>query len=321
MFYDVLLCRISEAYLLSGQGENPATETYHVFTSKELAGPMAHRLPNKAHNQKRRGASWCRPSVRTGTNCCNRQWWGGWPCNPVLWPPNNRHPHWNSTPRIHTSTSCLLLPLSSKLTSHCSSSFSSSLLFLQHSRNFEENGKWLWRTKRDFVTLNNAPRIQLAISPSLDTQWFFRKSWPPKTPKQDLWNLSLDPKQNRNFSHNNKEFQIAMKNRTNWKQKHTHIHNWQQKTVPLWKRIATRKAKLVGLWRLSRSLFRLSDLWREVTNERTNSARARSAGGGGPVRSRIPLPGLFTKSVGLRKRMVALGFRALYVFSVTGSSH
>jgi hypothetical protein len=57
MFYDVLLCRISEAYILSGQGENPATETYHVFTSKELAGPMAHRLPNKAHNQKRRGAS------------------------------------------------------------------------------------------------------------------------------------------------------------------------------------------------------------------------------------------------------------------------
>jgi hypothetical protein len=54
---DVLLCRISEAYILSGQGENPATETYHVFTSKEYAGPMAHRLPNKAHNQKRRGAS------------------------------------------------------------------------------------------------------------------------------------------------------------------------------------------------------------------------------------------------------------------------
>ncbi len=36
---------------------------------------------------------------------------------------------------------------------------------------------------------------------------------------------------------------------------------------------------------------------------------------GGPVRSQIPLPGLFTKSV------VALGFRALYLFSVTGSSY
>jgi hypothetical protein len=37
---------------------------------------------------------------------------------------------------------------------------------------------------------------------------------------------------------------------------------------------------------------------RSVTrgHERTNSARARSAGGG-PVRSRIPLPGLFTKSI------------------------
>jgi hypothetical protein len=78
----------------------------------------------------------------------------------------------------------LLLPLSSKLTSHCSfSSSSSSLLFLQHSIDSEENGKWFWRTKRDFVTLNNAPRIQLAFSPSLDTQRFFRKSWPPKTAK------------------------------------------------------------------------------------------------------------------------------------------
>ncbi len=280
MFYDVLLCRISEAYILSGQGENPATETYHVFTSKEFAGPMAHRLPNKAHNQKRRGASWCRPSVRTGTNCCNRQWWGGRPCNPVLWPPNNRHPHWNSTPRIHTSTSCLLLPLSSKLTSHCSfSSSSSSLLFLQHSRDSEENGKWFWRTKRDFVTLNNAPRIQLAFSPSLDTQRFFRKSWPPKTAKQDLWNLSLDPKQNREFLHNNKEFQIAIKNRTNEK-KHTHTHTkLTTKDCPSVKTDCDAKGQTGGV--VTFVAIALSPLG-SVTrgHERTNSARARSAGGG-----------------------------------------
>jgi hypothetical protein len=62
---------------------------------------------------------------------------------------------------------------------------------------------------------------------------------------------------------------------------------------------------------------------RSVTrgHERTNSARARSAGEG-PVRSRIPLPGLFTKSVDyFTTRMVALGFRALYLFWVTGSSY
>jgi hypothetical protein len=174
----------------------------------------------------------------------------------------------------------LLLPLSSKLTSHCSFSSSSSLLFLQHSRDFEENGKWLWRTKRDFVNLNNAPRIQLAFSPSLDTQWFFRKSWPPKTPKQDLWNLSLDPKQNRNFSHNNKEFQIAMKNRTNWKQKHTHTHTQlTTKDCPSVKTDCDAKGQTGGV--VTFVAIALSPL-RSVTrgHERTNEFRACEVRGG-----------------------------------------
>ncbi len=155
----------------------------------------------------------------------------------------------------------------------------------------------------------------LLFSPSLDTQRFFRKSWPPKTAKQDLWNLSLDPKQNREFLHNNKEFQIAIKDRTNGtKIKHTHTHTQPTtKDCPSVKTDCDAKGQTGGV--VTFVAIALSPLG-SVTrgHERTNSARARSAGGG-QARSRIPLPGLFTKSV------VALGFRALYLFSVTGSSY
>jgi hypothetical protein len=90
----------------------------------------------------------------------------------------------------------------------------------------------------------------------------------------------LDPKQNREFSHNNKEFQIAIKDRTNGGEKNTHTHTQlTTKDCPSVKTDCDAKGQTGGV--VTFVAIALSPLG-SVTrgHERTNSARARSAGGG-----------------------------------------